>query len=375
MKIFDGYILKNLAVATVSVSVVLATVIVLTQSLRFLELVIDSGASSTSFWILTFLALPRFFEIILPLSLMAATIFIYNRMTMDAELIAVRAMGYSPMALARPALRLAVIVTILLWGVTMWIAPKSLAGMHELRQVIKASYSSLLFRPGVFNQVGAGLTVYIRSRTADGELRGLMIHDTRENQATPSTILAKRGMLVSRDGAGQVVVFDGSRQEYNPQTGILHRLNFERYTIDLPESGPVRARWQEPGERSLGDLLHPDLAVQRDRESLREFRVEIHRRIAAPLLALLFTVISCCALLLGPLERRGQGRRVVAAIASVVLIQSAFLAASSLSRNSDWGVVLMYAVPVLPLAILLFLISAPGEHLRRRIFFKAARSA
>jgi lipopolysaccharide export system permease protein len=369
MKIFDLYVFRNLALATVFVSVILAVVIFLTQSLRFLELVIDSGASSTSFWILTFLALPRFFEIIMPLSLMAATIFIYNRMTMDSELIAIRSVGYSPMSLARPALTLSVIVTVFLWAMTMWIAPKSLSNMHHMRQVIKASFSSLLFREGVFNQVGTGLTVYMRERTAEGDLRGLMIHDTRNKQQNPSTILAQHGKIVFNDDGHQAVVYDGSRQEYDPKTGTLNRLNFERYTIDLPESEPVRLRWREPEERTILELLRPNLSNQRDADSRREFAVEIHRRIVSPLLAMVFTVISCCALLLGPIERRGQGRRIIAAIGSVVVLQSLFLAASSLSRQTDWGLLLMYLIALVPLLAMLFLLSTAGEQLRRRFLY------
>ena len=90
MNIFDRYIFKNLLTATVFVSLVLVVLILLTQSLRFLELVMDSGASALSFWILTLLALPRFFEIILPLSVMAGVLFVYNRMTSDSELVVVR---------------------------------------------------------------------------------------------------------------------------------------------------------------------------------------------------------------------------------------------------------------------------------------------
>lgn len=375
MKIFDGYVFKSLAVATIFVSLTLSVVIFLTQSLRFLELVINSGASSTSFWILTFLALPRFLEIILPLALMAATIFIYNRMIMDSEMIAIRSVGYSPMALARPALLLAGIVTVFLWSITMWVAPVSLSGMHHLRQVIKASYSSLLFREGVFNQVGSGLTVYMRERSSDGELHGLMIHDTRGTAKNPSTILAKRGVLMAQKEGHQVVVFDGSRQEYDPATETLHRLNFERYTIDMPESEPVRMRWQEPEERTIGELLSPNLNNPRDRDSQRAFGIEIHRRIASPLLALLFTAISCCALLLGPVDRRGQGRRITVAIASVVTLQGLFLASVSLSRQADWGVALLYLVPLAPLVLLLFILSTPGEKFRRRMLYTPGAAA
>lgn len=369
MKIFDWYVFRNLAAATVFVSLTLAVVIFLTQSLRFLELVIESGASSSSFWILTFLALPRFFEIILPLSLMAATIFVYNRMTMDSELVVVRSVGYSPMSLARPALVLALMVTALLWAMTMWAAPKALSNMHEMRQMIKAQFSSFLFREGVFNQVGNGLTVYIRERSSEGELHGLMIHDSREKARNPSTILAKRGVIVMNDENQQVVVYDGLRQEYDPKSDVLHRLNFERYTIDLPDSGPVRQRWPEPDERTIFELFNPDMENKRDVESLRDFKVEIHRRIVSPLLAMVFTLISCCALLLGPVDRRGQGWRIALAIGSVVVIQGLFLAAFNLSRQTDWGLPLLYILIFGPLCFSGFLLSGLSDRFRRRFFY------
>jgi lipopolysaccharide export system permease protein len=375
MRIFDGYVFRNLLIATVFIAVTLAVVILLTQSLRFLELVINSGASSISFWILTLLALPRFFEIILPLSLMAATIFIYNRMTMDSELVAVRSVGYSPMALAKPALVLAMIVTVFLWGITMWAAPKSLASMQEMRQVIKAQFSAFLFREGVFNQVGSGLTVYMHGRTRDGELRGMMIHDSREKTKNPSTILAKRGVIVATDEGHQVVVYDGSRQEYDPEKRILQRLNFERYTIDLPDSGPVRKRWREPDERTIGELMNPNLSNIRDIQSQHEFHVEIHRRIIAPMMALAFTLISCCALLLGPTDRRGQGWRIVAAIGAVVVLQGLFLGAFSIARQSLWGLGMAYIVVLGPLGLSLFILSDFGERFRQRLFFVRRQNA
>ncbi|MCK5285500.1 MAG: LPS export ABC transporter permease LptF [Alphaproteobacteria bacterium] len=371
MKLFDWYVLRNLFVATIFVSITLTVVIFLTQSLRFLELVVESGASSSSFWILTFLALPRFFEIILPLSLMASTIFIYNRMTMDSELIAIRSVGYSPLTLARPAIMLALLVTILLWSITMWIAPKSLANMHEMRQIIKAQFSTMLFREGVFNQVGKGLTVYIRERASEGELHGIMIHDSREKAKNPSTVLAKRGVLILKDdGSGhQVVVYDGSRQEYDSKSDTFHKLNFERYTIDLSESGTIRQRWHEPDERTIFELMNPDKNNTRDIENLREFKIEIHRRFTSPLLALSFTLISCCSLLIGPVDRRGQSMRIITAIICIVIIQGLFLSTFNLARQTDWALPFMYILAFVPTIFALFLLSGMGENLRRRLLY------
>lgn len=374
MPIFDRYIFTQLLVATLITSFTLAAIILLTQSLRFLELVIESGASATAFGSLTLLALPRFFEVILPIGLMAATVFVYNRMSLDSELTVMRALGRPPSGLARPALILALISTILLWFITSWLAPVSLSNMQYLRQVIKAQYSSLLFREGVFNNIRPGLTVFIRERMPDGEMRGLMIHDSREGNAVPVNIMAKSGRIVASDEGHQVLVYDGSRQNINYETGVLDRLEFNRYTIDLPDdSGPIRQRWREPDERTLLELFHPDPDSSRDLQNRREFTVEAHRRVVSPLLAPAFTLLALAALLIGPMDRRGQGRRIALAVMAAIVIQGLYLGAFNFASQSNVGLVLMYLLVVVPIVIGGLALSRYSERIRRQILYAAGK--
>lgn len=349
MRIVDSYVFRNVLVATVFITLVLAVLILLTQSLRFLELVMNSGASGLSFWILTILTLPKFLEVIMPLGLMAGVVFVYNRLTMDSELIVLRALGFSPLRLARPALLLAGFLAVLLFVVMGWIAPVTNAMLQKLRLEIKAEMSTLLFREGVFNQAGKGLMVYVRDRTRKGELEGLLIYDARDPTLSPSTIIANRGVVVSTDEGQQVLVYDGSRQDFDKKTKTLKRLDFSQYTIDLPEPGPVRVRWAEPEERTLSSLLHPDLKDEADRLHRKAFALEVNKRILTPFLALTFTVISLCALLLGSLDRRGQSKRIIAAIGVVVVVQALFLSSYNLAKKSDIGLPMMYLIALLPL--------------------------
>jgi lipopolysaccharide export system permease protein len=364
MNVFDRYIFKNLLTASLFIAVTLAIVIFLTQSLRFLELVIESGASGGTFWFLTMLAMPRFLEIIVPLSLMAATLFIYNRMTMDSELIVVRSVGYDPGSLARPAAVLAFMATLFLLLNTLWLAPKAVASMQEMRQMVKAQFSTALFREGVFNQMGQGLTVYIRERSRDGVLHGIMIHDSRDENAEPSTVIAKSGTLVAADEGYQVLLNEGSRQEFDPEKETLKRLNFNRYTIELPDSETVRVRWQEPDERTLYDLLNPDMNVQRDVESLRDFKIELHRRFISPIFAVTFTMIACAFLLIGTMDRRGQMRRILMSVGVVVIVQGLYIASYNLARQHDVGIVLMWFLAFVPLIVSALALSGFAEKLR-----------
>lgn len=374
--VFNRYLFKQLFNAMVFIAFTLMAVILLTQSLRFLELVIDSGASSGTFWILTLLALPRFFEIILPIALVASIIFIYNKLSLDSEIVVMRSAGCSPASLARPALILSAVAAGFLLVMTMWAGPKSLYDMQHLRQVVKAQYSTLLFREGVFNNMIDNLTVFIRNRTPDGEMHGLLIHDTRkENEDGPVTVIAKRGVIIPGEKSHQVVVYDGARQSIDEERGTLNRLDFQRYTLDLPsESGPVRQRWQEPDERTIFELVNPDMTNKRDRESRRDFIVEIHRRVVSPLLAPAFALLTLGLLLIGPSDRRGQNWRIAAAIGTTVLLQGLYLAAFNLSRQSDWGLALMYAIVLTPLGLGAFLLSPYSETLRRRLLFRPKSS-
>ena len=366
--VFDRYLFKGLGIATAFVAVTLAMIIFLTQSLRFLELIMDSGASGAAFLMLTLLALPRFFEIILPLALVAGILFVYNRMTIDSELVVMRATGASPQALARPALILSGGVMLVLLVMTTWLGPVTLANMQYLRQVIKAQYSTLLFREGVFNPVGKGLTVFLRERTYSGELLGLMIHDARPVNEAPLTVIAKRGVLVSTDTGQQVVVYDGSRQSYNPEDGKLARLDFARYTIDLPEgSSPVRERWKEPDERTFWELLRIDPDNAAEQANRQDFVVEAHRRLISPFLAPAFAVIALAAMLLGPIDRRGMGRRVGGAVIAVVVLEVLYLAAFNLSREHLAGLVLMYGLVFIPLFGGLFLLHPASEGVQQKL--------
>lgn len=374
MRIFDFYLFKNLSVATIFVALILVTVIFLTQSLRFLELVINSGASGITFWILTLLALPRFFEVILPLALMTAILFIYNRMTMDSELIVARASGKSHLHLAQPAIILSLVTTVFILSMTLFLAPLSLNQMQKMQNVIKAQFSSFIFREQVFNPAGSGLTFYVRERDGNGLLKGLMIHDTRDKTVRPTTILAQSGEVSLAETGYQITVYDGSRQSYDPQTGTLQKLNFERYNIDLPDSNQVQNRWREPDERSIIELFHPDMDVLRDRENIREFNIEIHKRVTSPLLALAFGLIAVCALILGPVDRRGQSLRIIIAILACIVIQALYLMAFNAARKSDFGLILMYVLPLMPIGFCLFLLCEKGEKFRRRILRRQSQA-
>ncbi|PPR68192.1 MAG: hypothetical protein CFH00_00693, partial [Alphaproteobacteria bacterium MarineAlpha1_Bin1] len=64
----------------------LTGVIWLMQSLRFVDLIINKGLSASYFGQLTLLVLPGVLNIILPIALFAAVLYVYNNLDGDSEI-------------------------------------------------------------------------------------------------------------------------------------------------------------------------------------------------------------------------------------------------------------------------------------------------
>lgn len=363
------YLLKNILSVTVFIALTLTMVIWLTQSLKLLDLVANSDAPPTLFLKLVGLTLPRFLEIIVPLSLVPAVLFVYNKMISDNELIVMRSCGFDQMTLARPAIIIASALTVLVLFFSTYISPRSYGEVKELQQSIKTQYSSFLLREGVFNTFSDSLTVYLRARAKNGDLMGIVIHDTRDKSKPPVTITAKRGRLAMDGDLPNIIVFDGMRQQMTDGSDVISKLFFSRYTIEVKGlEAAEKERWREASERTLGELLFPDMNNRRDRNNRDIFLAEAQHRLVTPFNTIGFTLVALAVLLTGPINRRGQSKKVMAAAVIVIALQASSLVVVNAARKDLALAPALYIMTFLPLLTGLFLLSSRGEQWVLQIF-------
>jgi len=298
MTSLERYILRQCFGVMIFVTAALSAAIWLAQSLRLIDLIVNRGLSIEVFLYLALLILPRFLDIVLPIGVFIAVLFTFNRLAAESELVVMRSAGLSHLALAKPVL----------------IADK--------------------------------LTIYIRSRDEQGEVFGLLINDNREPHR-PVTILAERGVFADMSGGSRIVMVNGNRQQFDPETHKLSLLTFDRYTLDLDSlhDAPI-VRFREAQERFLGELFFPpseaDLALRLG------FMVEAHQRILIPLSALSFSLIPLACLLPGEFNRRGQLKRALLAIVIAFLFELLDIGVNDLASRSVAAIPLMYATNLLP---------------------------
>jgi lipopolysaccharide export system permease protein len=181
-------------------------------------------------------------------------------------------------------------------------------------------------------------------------LNGLIIHDSRDPTKPASTVIARSGVLVSTPTGQQVMVYNGSRQEVDKQTGVMKRLDFDQYTIDLPEAEKNQdKRWSEPEERTTGELIKSINDKESEtRAARRELRVELQKRFLLPFLVPGFSLLGLSFLLMGNHERRGQSGRILIAVIAIVLLEIMFLTSYNLAKQSPAGFPLMLLTVLLP---------------------------
>ncbi len=364
MKKLDWYLFRQLLAATLFVTVTLTGVVWLMQSLRFIEMIVNRGLSVPVFVYFTFLLLPTFISVILPIALVAAVIFVYNRLLTDSELIVMRAGGYSQFGLAKPAIVLSFLILIVSFSLSLYLLPSSFRNFKDLEFSLRNSFPTVLLQEGVFNQMTKGITVYIRKREKNGELQGIVIHDTRTPK-TPITIMADKGAIVAGDNGPRVIMVDGNRQQVDRNTGQLSLLYFDRYSFDLDTVSKDRTvRWREPKERYLHELFFPD-SQEKILWNFHKLRMEGHYRLSMPLLPLGLTLSVLAFLLSGDFNRRGQLWRVLAAVGVTLCIELGHLGVQNLGERTPQLTLGMYAVPLLPAGIALFVMS-PWSRIFRR---------
>ncbi|MDR3661183.1 MAG: LPS export ABC transporter permease LptF [Mycobacterium sp.] len=342
----DRYVFRQLVFALVAVTCGLVALIWLTQSLRFVELVVNRGLSLRVFLELSSLQIPYFVSVILPITTFVVVQFIYQRLAGDRELTVLRAAGLSPLALARPALATALVAVVLGYALNLWVVPAASSAFRQYQFEIRNRVAAFLLQEGVFTPVSDDLMVYVRARDPDGLLRGILIEDARQKN-NPATILAERGSLVGSEGTPRVLLFNGSRQEIDRQTGRLNVLTFAENAIDLSTGMKgEEQRFRDMTEMSVAELLHP--ASSTPGRDIPKLRVEAHRRLASPLTAVSFTLVALVAVLMGTFRRHGGLVRPLLAVLAVVGLLAAGLLLENMSAKQPALIPLIWVVTVAP---------------------------
>ncbi|BCW89646.1 hypothetical protein sos41_28120 [Alphaproteobacteria bacterium SO-S41] len=341
----------------------LAAIVWLSQSLRYVNVIVDQGQSAGMFFYLIVLMLPSLLIFVLPAALLFATFYALFRLQGDSELVVISAAGRSRFAVAWPLVILAGLVALLHLAVNLYLMPLGQRTLKDRMFEIRGDLVSNVLREGQFTTPSDGLTVYVRERSGTNSAKGILVHDNRE-PAKATTYMAEAGEIVAGDAGPRFVLVNGNVQKIEAP-GRIATLQFDSYVIDLaPFQSGERGSDRGLQERYLGELLNPqDPELKPERR--RSLFAEAHERLSSPLYSFVFVLIPAATILAAGSARRSIALRIgMAALIALAVRMAGLGVRGAVGNNNDlWP--LLYIVPLLGIAFGIVWLS--GFSSRRRI--------
>ena len=292
MGIFAQYVFRQAASAFLLILLSLCSIVWIALALRQLNVVTSQGQDTWTLLKMTTLALPNLMAIIAPVAFLIAALHTLNRLNTDSELIVLTASGATVWTAARPLFLLAAIVTIGLALINHLGQPWSLQLLKQYVVQMRTDLLTQVIQPGRFSSPEPNLTFHIRERALNGELIGLVMHDTRDKTQAQS-YLAERGVIVKQDPTAYLVMTTGHIIRRTDAKTPPQIVAFDKYAVDLDkfEAQSNGEAELSPRERYFGDLADPGPKSALFKAQPGLFRAELHERFASLLYPMAFAFI------------------------------------------------------------------------------------
>ena len=161
MRILNKYFSRQLVAIFVMLLLVLTGLAWMVQIMSMLKFLLSYGIALSNFLGLTVLMLPFIVSIIIPFVTFIAVIFVYNKLIADNEITVMASVGLSPRQLARPALKLAAVLTVLHFALNIWAVPVSQARFYSTQWNLRYGLAHMKLQEGAFTPLADGLVVYV----------------------------------------------------------------------------------------------------------------------------------------------------------------------------------------------------------------------
>ena len=315
-------------------SLVLVSVYWVNQAARLFDNLIADGQNIGVFLEFSVLTLPWIVQLILPVSAFVATLYIFNRLISDSEMVVLQTAGLSAVRLLRPVLAFSLLMAVLIAVLSHVLAPAARVQFLERQDEVRDDLTGQFLRAGEFLHPADGLTVYIREISELGEFRDLFLQDG-SNEGLEVTYTATNALLVRSDTGPRLVMFDGVAQSLDLTTGRLATVQFSDFTYNvgalIDEGRGRRVDVRELPTRVLLEAT-PEIADALG-VNFSWMVFEGHDRFAQSLFVIFIPIIAASSLMLGSFSRLGVWKQIVIAVFLVLPMQIVRNAAQSQVRS------------------------------------------
>lgn len=239
---------------------------------------------------------PYLLTFIIPISVLVATLLSFGKLSLDNEIMAIRASGISIVRLVSPLIVSVLILCLSSFLLSDQIASASLHAYRQLLTQIGIESPQAALEEGVFIKKFKNFVIFIYEIDKN-KLKGIRIYQPQEGKPT-RTIIAQKGELISVPEMNMIKLklIHGVSDEPDPKDPAkLFKLNFKTY--DLPLNISNIKQPQEISKKPK-DMMIRELRDEIDRlgkegiKATYPLSAEIHNKIAIAFSSLAFLLIG-----------------------------------------------------------------------------------
>ncbi len=294
----DKYIMREIATPTLIGMLIFTMVVLMGRMIKLVEMVLNKGVPFSEIGLLLIYMMPAFMVITLPLAFLMGILLAFGRLSADAEIIALKASGFSLQQMLKPVFIVATVTALLTAFLSIYAAPASNNAFRSKIYDIATQKADIGIEPQVFNADFDGLVLFANKMDQkSGLIDGMFISDERTT-STPSIITAKSGRILSDpdDFSLSLHLVDGSihRKSKIHDKESYQVIDFSTYDINLDIDqalSPQGKRRLKEKELSLSKLI-----ALRDTEKSpkrkQQLSVELVHRFVLPFSPLIFALVG-----------------------------------------------------------------------------------
>ena len=336
--------LKNVLVSTL----VLISVVWLSQSFKTIKLIINKGADVSDFIILSAYSFPSWFIIALPFGIFTGCMISYVRLENDKEIVVMKAAGISFLEISLPTIILAIMASIILFLNVHFLLPFSYANFKSLQDEIRNSSQEIVIKNSVFVDLNNTQTIYIGKLGKNNKFEEIFIQDRTDSKKVIE-FFSKDGYLSRKENKVFLSMNEGTRISTNLDN-ISTIMDFEKYDLIIKphELKENKIRVVEYNEYNFFELIKK---ANDNKANKGKLLAEAHNRNTICFLPIIYTLIVMISALNGSHTRNPTILRNIASVGLLILIQSLTIILKNMVHFNLVLLPIMYLFPLILILI------------------------
>jgi LPS export ABC transporter permease LptG/LPS export ABC transporter permease LptF len=326
------------------IALAVLTFVVFTREFgRLTELLIRKSADAFTVLSVVLALLPSILIFTVPFAFLIGTLIGFSRLSADSEVVAMRAGGVSIYQMLWPVCKVNFAVAATTFLLTFVLLPEGNWTLRQIQHQVGLRPVQSEVKPRVFNEDLPQVILYVEDQELQSSAwKGVFLSDRGDSGEKRIILSSKAYPLFSSDAQRLQLHFEEgwvyTVDSESPEKDTLTRFQTLDIPVNFPAAQQIEASWKKYREKNFYELWGGLEGA--DPEIRRRSSIELQRRIALPLSALIFAVLGVTLGAHTPRGVRGYGFIVSMMIAFLYYIL--FASGTELAENGDlavgWGV-------------------------------------